>query len=148
MSKGKSYTLFELIGNWAERTYVADWQYQAGKAQHRCVYILECRGFYKIGKTANLNARLKNLQTTNPFEVRIAHVVFTNDHTQVESALHEIFAENRTVGEWFNLGLRDLAKIKSMSVQEILNAAKHLSATEPIQPHTPPGQMSFFDGES
>lgn len=148
MSKGKSYTLFELIDGWADRAYVADWQYQASKTKQRCVYILECRGFYKIGKTADLNTRLKNVQTTNPFDVQVAHAIFTENHSQVESALHELFAESRTTGEWFNLGLRDLARIRSMSVPEILSAAAQLRPAEVTRATVPPGQMTFLDGDS
>lgn len=144
MSKAKAYTLFELLDAWASRTHFSNWRKEAVKSQSRCVYVLECRGFYKIGKTADLTSRMKSLQSTNPFEVQIAHVIFTNDHSQVESALHEIFTESRTTGEWFKLGMRDLAKIKSMSVQEILMAAEALRPKPEIKPQeVDPNQMTF-----
>jgi hypothetical protein len=137
-------TAFEdLIGQWASRANVADWQRQAKKHKHRCVYVLECKGVFKIGKTGDLNKRMKSLQVANPFDMKIAHVIFTEDHHKVEQALHLIFAESRERDEWFNLGIRDLAAIKSMTVQQILRTAEGLKAKPEAQPIIPADQMTF-----
>ncbi len=114
------------------------------RKKNACVYILECRGLYKIGRTNNLEERLKSLQTSNPFDIQVMHLIFTRDTVQVEEALHLIFAGNRTQGEWFNLGLRGVAQIKSMSVQDILDLGAQLKPKpEEGKPYIDPDQMGF-----
>lgn len=90
---------------------------------HLCVYIIECQGLYKIGKTNDLKWRIGQLQGANPLDIRVAHVIYTEKHSLVELALHSIFADNRVRGEWFQLSQNDLELIKSMSVDDILDRA-------------------------
>ena len=133
----------DLIGRWASRAHVANWRAESKKHKHRCVYVLECKGSYKIGMTGDLEKRMKGIQAANPFGVQLAHVIFTEDHSKVEKALHEIFAVSRENNEWFNLSLRDLAGIKSMFVQQILHAAEQLKPKVAPEPTIPPDQMTF-----
>ena len=105
----------DLFGAAVPKANVADWLQQARQHKHRCVYILECKSSYKIGRTENLTKRLKSLQIGNPFAMKIAHVIFTEEHVKVEQALHRIFLAARTRDEWFSLSLRDLAVLRSMS---------------------------------
>ncbi len=130
----------DLLEQWARGV---DRQELARKNKNRCVYILECRGLYKIGKTGDLQKRTKSMQTANPFPMQLMHVIFTERHDQVEHALHLIFAENRERDEWFNLGLRDLAAIKSWSMQQILDIARSRMPKESNEPVIPPDQMTF-----
>jgi len=90
---------------------------------HLCVYVLECQWLYKIGKTSDLQWRMRSLQAGNPFEIRLVHVIFTEHHGVVEGALHRIFAAHRVRGEWFSLMPKELEQIRSMSVEEILEVA-------------------------
>jgi len=137
-------TFEDLVEQWARRANVSNWQQQAKKVQHRCVYVLECKGVYKIGKTGDLNKRMKALQTANPFGMQVAHVIFTEDHHKVEQALHLIFSNSREANEWFNLSIRDLAAMKSMSVDQILRAAESLKPKPEAQPQdVDPNQMKF-----
>lgn len=135
-------TFEDLIEQWARRTNMTDWKRQARKHQNQCVYILECKGVYKIGKTGDLNVRMKSLQIGNPFGMHIAHVIFTEDNSKVEHALHQIFADSRARDEWFNLSFRDIAVIKSMSIQQILSAADGRKPAE-VQPDVDRDQLSF-----
>lgn len=137
------YDVVELVEQWARNANVADWRSNAKQHQNQCVYILECRGVYKIGKTGDLNGRMKGLQVGNPFEMRIVHIIFTEHNTKVEQALHCIFADSRAQNEWFNLGLRDVATIKSMTVEQILSAAEALKPKPETPTQINPDQMSF-----
>jgi Meiotically Up-regulated Gene 113 (MUG113) protein len=85
-----------------------------------CVYIVECYGFYKIGKTVNLKNRIREMQTGNPIELQVAHVIYSDRHSDVEQALHAVFADQNVHGEWFKLSDKQIDSIKSMSVHEIL----------------------------
>jgi len=138
-------TTFEgLLEQWARRANVANWQQEAKKHKHRCVYVLECKGSYKIGMTSDLPKRMKAIQAVNPFGITLAHVIFTENHYQVEQALHRIFADSRGNNEWFELSIRDLAVIKSMSVDQILRAAEALKPkVEPQPQDVDPNQMKF-----
>lgn len=110
--------------------------------KYRCVYILECKGLFKIGKTDNLSGRVKALEIGNPFPVQVAHVIYTDDYHKVEKALHQIFDTSHERGEWFNLSARELAAVKSMSVEQILNVAENMKPDlAPPEPTVPPGQM-------
>lgn len=136
-------TLADLIEQWASRVNLTDWQRQANRYKNRCVYILESKGFYKIGKTQNLSVRIKSLQVGNPFGLNIAHVIFTDYHTKVERALHLIFGDSHTGNEWFNLSLKEISTIKSMDVEGILSWANSLRPVSQVQPETPKDQMTF-----
>jgi len=109
-----------------------------------CVYVLECKGLYKIGRTGNFPDRLKQLRTSNPFDFQVAHLIYTNDNTKVEEALHLIFAESRVNGEWFNLSVREIAQIRSMSIQAILTLGASLKPKpEKDGPYIDPNQTTF-----
>jgi len=56
-------------------------------------------GFCKIGKTANVTRRLRNLQGAQPQELRL-WMLFEYD---IETDLHWRFKEKRARGEWFRL---------------------------------------------
>lgn len=91
-----------------------------------CVYILECQGFYKIGKSGHLKHRLNQMQIANPYKLNLIHTIPTDDHTKVERALHIIFADNQLSGEWYKLDQNDIADIKAFSVQDILSRARNI----------------------
>ena len=114
------------------------------KTKYRCVYALECKGLYKIGKTDDLEKRVKSLETGNPFPMQVVHVIFTEQYHQVEGALHQMFAADRAKNEWFSLSVKDLAAIRSMSVEQILNTAQSMKPpATPSEPTVPPGQETF-----
>lgn len=84
----------------------------------RCgwVYVLDNdMGHYKIGRTASLNARMKQLHVHLPFPVSIAYCFLTDDCHRDEKALHLIFADKRLNGEWFALDLDDFGFIYEMA---------------------------------
>ncbi len=91
-----------------------------------CVYILECQGLYKIGKTTNLKARLLAIQAMNPFPLKVIHVIPSERYGIVEKALHKIFSSKRLGGEWFELSSEEINEVKSLSVQDIVDRASCL----------------------
>lgn len=70
---------------------------------------------YKIGITGNLEQRLKNLQTGNPYELKI-HYKEEIPESQVkliEQKIHKIIKHKQTHGEWFDISLDDaIAEVK------------------------------------
>lgn len=68
------------------------------------VYILEAVGFkvYKIGRTKNIDTRMKTLIKL-PFDTKLIHTIKTDNPTKTELELHRKFADLRVNGEWFKL---------------------------------------------
>jgi len=71
------------------------------------IYLIRSQesGSYKIGISNKPLRRLKEIQTANPEEVIIIETFPSNYPTQVETALHNMYAPNKKRGEWFDLGI-------------------------------------------
>jgi len=70
------------------------------------VYVIQAGeyGPVKIGFTANPFARLSELQTGNPFPLRVVAAEFIGDRrsaSELESIIHNKLSEFRLKGEWF-----------------------------------------------
>lgn len=75
------------------------------------VYIIQCREFYKIGCALNPRSRLKDIQCSNPYPVRLVAALRVVDRYRAESGLHRHFEAKRERGEWFRLTPQDIAKL-------------------------------------
>ena len=93
------------------------------------IYIIECNGVYKIGSTSNIKSRLITIQTSNPNPISIVHAIpipISYEHREVEKALHTIFANVHSIGEWYNLCPQDIERIKTISIDDILQTAQKM----------------------
>lgn len=58
----------------------------------------------KIGFSADVEKRLKSLQTGNPDKLFIHHKILCNgNHREMERKIHNELSYKRLSGEWFNL---------------------------------------------
>lgn len=77
------------------------------------LYVIEAqetnRIVHKIGITNDLEKRLNNIQTGNPYPVQYVFYQEMNNASKIERWLHIQFKKNRLEGEWF----------KDLSVLEI-----------------------------
>jgi hypothetical protein len=86
---------------------------KTGEAGH--VYlIMSENGFYKIGRTKNINSRFKMFKTIFPMKWEFVHSFESNDYVNAESKLHNMFYEKRKMGEWFELSPKDVSYISSI----------------------------------
>ena len=87
------------------------------------LYLIKCNEFYKIGSTNNLQTRLTELQTGNPYPLEID--VFWESYSagSLETCLHNTFSGKRVIGEWFVLDRSDIDKIDQIC--SLLNCFKH-----------------------
>ena len=70
------------------------------------IYVIHCAGstYYKIGIThEGIDKRLKALQTGCPHRLIVAMMFATANPEDDECRIHELCAERRVQGEWFNL---------------------------------------------
>lgn len=69
------------------------------------LYIISCevnnKKLYKIGVAKNLEERMKNLKTANPFNLKLEYSDFIEDAYQIEKLLHKFFVQKKIEGEWF-----------------------------------------------
>jgi hypothetical protein len=67
------------------------------------VYFITCRqtGTVKIGSSLEPHARLRELQTAHPFELKVEAVI--PGGCEEEFDFHRRFAEERLKGEWFTI---------------------------------------------
>ncbi len=63
------------------------------------VYFIGMKNSIKIGKTVNLHARLKKLQTGSPVRLRV--LAYIEGGADLELEYHSRFAKDRVHGEWF-----------------------------------------------
>lgn len=67
-------------------------------------------GYYKIGRSVNPNRRERTLQSEKPtIELLFNHDARVSD----EKELHDMFADKRIRGEWFDLSGSDLNKVRN-----------------------------------
>jgi len=82
------------------------------------IYVIESTGLYKIGRTLNIQSRMKTYVTENPHPTKLIIDAQVNDYESVEKTLHKTFKNKRVRGEWFNLNKKDLIEIKEICKQK------------------------------
>jgi len=75
------------------------------------IYVLKCKNLYKIGRTKNLQSRIRIYKTENPFGTKIILKKKVNNYIKKEKYLLEKFKSIRVRGEWF--------KLKEINIKEI-----------------------------
>ena len=78
------------------------------------IYVLKtCDNFYKIGISFDPDQRLKNIQTANPFLVKLIYKKPFTKAFKKEQIIHEILKGKKMKGEWFKLNGEEIKKIIS-----------------------------------
>ena len=78
------------------------------------IYLLESWWKYKIWKAININHRIKQLETGNPFPIKLIHYFESSDYSNEEIKLHNHFKSKVFRNEWFCLNSKDIEYIKSI----------------------------------
>lgn len=68
------------------------------------LYVVECAGFYKIGFAKDVERRVRDFKIGNPLPIRIVlrRTVRGADINRAERQVHEVLADYRLEGEWFD----------------------------------------------
>lgn len=84
------------------------------------VYLLKSEnGFYKIGKTKDINKRLEQIQKEYPVKIKLIHFIKTDDYTALENKFHRAYDQYRTdTTEWFKLPEKAVDEICSHESSE------------------------------
>lgn len=85
------------------------------------LYVLECNGKYKIGKTIGTTAnRIKQLQTGNSERIVEVCSLYSNNVDYVEKYWHDFYKDKRVAGEWFSLDEKDISHIVKYTPSMVL----------------------------
>jgi T5orf172 domain. len=90
------------------------WQF-SGREHEGYVYFILCDEYVKIGFTANVRRRVKDLAAIIPHDIHLIGVVF--GPPQLESALHSLLTDYHHKGEWFRAVPDLLAAISAVAMK-------------------------------
>ena len=68
----------------------------------------------KIGRSSNVDKRIKQIQTGNPNKIILIQKYQCKDCNTVERMIHNNYKEKRLEGEWFNFTERDINECKEL----------------------------------
>ena len=94
------------------------------------LYLIKCQNFFKIGIANDVENRIAQLSTGNPFPLEIMASYEFENAAPVEAAIHQRYAGVRKRGEWFELDDHDLVDFEQIC--QLLGGCNYAIFSTPI----------------
>lgn len=68
-----------------------------------CVYFIGCNEYTKIGYTNDIKRRMREIQTCNPYNIKLLYIINNVHNVSIEKHAHLHFKQYHIRGEWYKI---------------------------------------------